>query len=279
MTMETLGNASTVLCFGGPYSNLQAAQAMRGVAERKGIGPEQVICTGDIVAYCSSPNETADLIRDWGCHVIKGNCEESLSVRADDCGCGFTDGSTCDLLSASWYTFANATLRDDLRDWMSRLPTSLTFEIGGKRARVVHGGVTDTSRFIFAGSPREEKCAELHAAGADIVIAGHCGIAFIESIAARTWFNAGAIGMPANDGTPDGWYGLINSGSEGGLTFSLHRLAYDYRTAARKLRDLGSRNPYADALESGRWPSLDVLPSREREATGIALTERSFQLG
>ena len=39
-----------LLCFGGPYSNLQALQAMLAEARRLGIPPERMLCTGDVVA-------------------------------------------------------------------------------------------------------------------------------------------------------------------------------------------------------------------------------------
>src|SRR5262249_49677416 len=59
-----------VLVFGGPYSNLEAAQAIRAEAARLGIPRERTICTGDIVAYCADPGATVALIRDWGIPVV-----------------------------------------------------------------------------------------------------------------------------------------------------------------------------------------------------------------
>ncbi|WP_246590245.1 metallophosphoesterase family protein [Marinobacterium ramblicola] len=96
-----------ILLFDGPYSNLAATRAMREVAERLQIPPEQCICTGDIVAYCGEPSETLELIRDWNLLVVMGNCEESLAQSALDCGCGFEQGSACSLLSDDWYRFSN----------------------------------------------------------------------------------------------------------------------------------------------------------------------------
>ncbi|MCD6580335.1 MAG: metallophosphoesterase [Desulfuromusa sp.] len=87
-----------MLVFGGPYSNLAATQAMWQQAEELAIPPERVICTGDLIAYCSEPQETLQLVRDWGIAVVQGNCEESLGKDAADCGCGFDEGTTCSLL-------------------------------------------------------------------------------------------------------------------------------------------------------------------------------------
>ena len=44
-----------VLCFGGPYSNLQATQALFAEARRLGVPPGRIVCTGDVLAYCADP--------------------------------------------------------------------------------------------------------------------------------------------------------------------------------------------------------------------------------
>lgn len=265
-----LAEQGPLLILGGPYSNLHATIAIRKIADRLDIQPSHVICTGDVVAYCAEPEETVQLIREWGCHVIKGNCEESLAERAPDCGCGFEAGTACDRLSKGWYPYADSRISDASREWMTALPTSLGFELAGRRVRVIHGGVKETSRFIFASTAANEKQAEFDKSRADIIIAGHCGIPFVQCIGERIWFNPGVIGMPANDGTSDGWYGLIEP-SEDGLCFSVERLSYDAGAAAAALRSAGSAPAYAEALSSGLWPSLDILPQAERDATGRAL--------
>jgi len=261
-----------LLIFGGPYSNLQATAAMHEAAGRLGIPANRVICTGDVVAYCADPEETVRLIRAWGCYVIKGNCEESLAERAPDCGCGFAEDTACDLLSKGWYPYADARISEDSRNWMAGLPDHLTFRLGAHRACVIHGGVVNRSRFLFASDEAGAKREECDAADADIMIAGHCGLPFIQRLGTRLWCNPGVIGMPANDGTPDGWYGVITA-TEAGLTVRLHRLPYDAALAAGRLRDAGSAPAYANALISGLWPSLDVLPQAERAVTGVRLEE------
>ena len=117
--MTNLGELhGTLMLFGGPYSNLQATQALRAEAERRCIPPANVICTGDVVAYCAQPNETIAELRDWGIPVVMGNCEESIGAGAGDCGCGFQPGTACDLLSATWYNFTLGVVESDHQQWM-----------------------------------------------------------------------------------------------------------------------------------------------------------------
>src|SRR5258708_15878664 len=87
---------------GGTYGNLEATEALRRVAGERDIPPSQTICTGDVVAYGADPQAAVDLIRDWGCAVVMGNCEEALAADAPDCGCGFEYGTPCSALSHHW---------------------------------------------------------------------------------------------------------------------------------------------------------------------------------
>src|SRR4029453_723931 len=128
--------------------------------------------------------------------------------------------------------------------------------------RFVHGGVDSINRFVFA-SARDAIAEELRRAKADVVVAGHAGIPFIERGEAGVWFNPGVIGMPANDGTPDVWYGLVrtlSSGHKAGVQLSTHRLAHAHLRAPAAPRRSGHADAYARTLVTGLWPSLDVLP-------------------
>jgi predicted phosphodiesterase len=265
-----------LLVFGGPYSNLRALTALRARAEELGIPASHCICTGDVVAYCAEPEEATAAIRAWGCHVVAGNCEEQLAAGAADCACGFAAGSECERLAKGWYPFANARISPANRAWMADLPKALTVDVGGWRLRVIHGGVDLINRFVFA-SEREVIAREWKQAGVDIVVAGHAGVPFIEKVGRGAWFNPGVIGMPANDGTPDVWYGLI--GLEAGhILLSTRRLAYDHIGAAAAMRRSRQADGYARTLVTGLWPSLDVLPPAERAATGEKLRQRTVRI-
>jgi predicted phosphodiesterase len=265
-----------LLVFGGPYSNLRALAALRARAEELGIPASHCICTGDVVAYCGEPEETTAAIRAWGCHVITGNCEEQLAVGADDCACGFEAGSECERLAKGWYPYANARISPPSRAWMADLPKTLSVDVGGWRLRVIHGGVGLINRFVFA-SERAAIAQEWEQADADIVIAGHAGVPFIEKVGGGAWFNPGVIGMPANDGTPEVWYGLIAM-EAGDILLSTRRLAYDHVDAAATMRRSGHADGYARTLVTGVWPSLDVFPSTERAATGRKLRQRTVRV-
>lgn len=280
--VRDLGDRSgPLLAFGGPYGNLQATQALRGEAERLGIPAHHVLCTGDLAAYGGDPEATAQLIRDWGIAVIQGNVEQALAAAAASCGCGYEADSACAALSESWYPFCAAATSDETKQWMGGLPDRLSLTAGSFRVAVIHGGVAVINRFLFKSTPGAEKSAEAAACGADLVIAGHSGLPFTEDLGpwngrARVWHNAGVIGLPANDGTPDVWYSLVEV-IDGGLVIHHRRLAYDYAAAARAMRRHGLPEGYAMALETGLWPSCDVLPAAERADRGRRIEPVAFR--
>ncbi|WP_390914516.1 metallophosphoesterase family protein [Pseudosulfitobacter sp. SM2401] len=250
----------TVLVFGGPYSNAQATTAVLAQAAVLGIAPSHVICTGDVVAYCGAPGRTVAAIRASDCTVVAGNCEVQLAAGAIDCGCGFEEGSACDVLSARWFSYASKHVRDADRSWMRRLPDIATFDHCGARYAVVHGGVTDVARFIWDSSDdavfdEEWNEIERFVGPVDHVIAGHCGVPFVKTTSRGRWMNAGVIGMPPHDGGVDTRFALLEQDA-----FVVRPLTYDVAGAVADMETAGLTQGYADALRTGYWPSQDVLP-------------------
>ncbi|MDX2472781.1 MAG: metallophosphoesterase family protein [Candidatus Krumholzibacteria bacterium] len=270
--VQQLGDLSgSLLVFGGPYSNLQATQAIKRVADTLGIPPERTVCTGDIVAYCADPAATLDLVRDWGIHVVKGNCEESLAAGALDCGCGFEQGTVCSALAVDWYRYASEQVSAEQRAWLRQLPSRIDLTWEGRSMAVIHGGLEVINRFIFPSASNDQIVREMELAPVDLVVGGHSGIPFGRQLDDRAWLNAGAIGLPANDGTRDGWYLLLEPTTSGSQA-SWHRLVYDAEQAAAAMRNRGLSGGYGNTLLTGLWPSLDVLPEQERREQGVPLS-------
>ncbi len=266
-TCDLGGVEAPLLVFGGPYGNLQATRALLAEAKRRGIPPRRLVCTGDLVAYCADPRATVELIRTAGVAVVMGNCEESVGADADDCGCGYAEGSSCDLLSAQWYQYCLGAVDAEAKSWMRRLPRRIRFTMAGRRLTVIHGGVGEINRFVFPSTATAEKAAELDESGTDGVIAGHSGLPFTELVDGRMWHNAGVIGLPANDATPRVWYSVLTPTGRG-ILVEHHALDYDHGAAARAMRDAGLPPDYAEALETGLWPNDELMPKADRCTRG-----------
>lgn len=246
-----------VLLFGGPYSNLQATQALFAAAGH--IPMSNRICTGDVVAYCADALATWDLVQAGCAAIVAGNCEKQLAEGAEDCGCGFEEGSLCDLASRGWYPYAAAQMAGrEAR--LAACPDVVVFTHEGRRYAAIHGGISDISRFIWPTCPQAVLQFEINAlqgivGDVDGVICGHCGIAFERVVNGCQWINAGVIGMPPHDGRPETRYAVL--GADGAR---FHTLGYDAAAASSRMQEQGLTQGYEEALLTGIWPSQDVLP-------------------
>jgi predicted phosphodiesterase len=171
-------------------------------------------------------------------------------------------------------------MTQDQRNWFGQLPEHLQLSVEDKSIRVVHGAASDINRFMFASQPDSDFLDEFALLDAnqkadshthtetDVVIAGHSGLPFTKHIANKQWHNSGALGMPANDGTQDVWFSVLES-IDNELTFSHHRLDYDVESAYQQMLKNNLTQGYHQALKTGLWPSMDVLPEFEKQQQGI----------
>lgn len=259
-----------LLIFGGVYSNFQALERLINIAKAKGIPASNIICTGDIVAYCAEPEACLQAIRAWGIHCIAGNVELQLVNDEEDCGCNFAESTRCDLFSKNWYPFAKSNLSSDSIQWLETLPEFIQFNYAQKECFVLHGSYNNTSEFIFKSSPWASKATQFEELGVDVILAGHCGIPFYDNQQGKYWLNAGVIGMPANDGASSVWYLELND-QQGLFDFDFHTFAYDHLQAACLMEQNNLPKAYAHTLRTGIWDNCDILPLVETKQQGLPL--------
>jgi len=267
---RTVNVGKRALVFGGAYGNLQATRAVFDYAQAHGFKPEQVIFTGDMVAYCGNPQETSDLIRNSGCHVVMGNCEESLGLGRDDCGCGFEDNTQCSILSAQWFSFCQEALNERTKEWMGTLPKEIIVKTGSFSLLCTHGTPETINEFVFPSDIANYRYKVPGAIGIDGYLVGHSGIPFLAEDDGRLWINSGAAGMPANDGSTVIWFVTLEADGDK-LEAQTHSLEYEHEDAAEAMMNAGLNNGYRGCLTNGIWPSHDVLPDHERSQTGSAV--------
>ena len=259
-----------LLLFGGVYSNLQALEQLISIAEAEGITPENCICTGDITGYCAQPEETVQLFKKWGAISIAGNVELQLANDSEDCGCDFKVGGRCDGFSKMWFPFTKGRLSEASLQWISEIPENISFDFGGKKITVVHGNYGNVSEFIFKSNANRSKENSFQLTQSDVIIAGHCGLPFHQTIKRKLWLNPGVIGMPANDGTTRVWYMLLEI-EKGELKYTHRSFDYDYKKAQQLMFKNHLPEEYADTLSSGIWDNMEILPELEKMGQGIPI--------
>ena len=260
-----------LLIFGGPYSNLQAITELQSIATQRGIPAQNIICTGDVVGYCAQPEESVQLVKEWGIHCISGNVEQNIVSGEDDCGCNYLEGGRCDLFSRTWFPYAIRSLSADSVHWMAALPQHLTFRYADKSVAVIHGSPAEVSEFVFASTPWATKKKHFNTTATEVMLAGHAGLPFADVQDSRYWLNAGVIGMPANEGTPRVWY-LVLDDAEGAFSCSFESFTYDHVLANQLMRKNELPEAYAQTLLTGIWDNCEILPEAEKALQGVPLT-------
>lgn len=263
--IETL--TGKVLLFGGVYSNLQAIEALIAIAKSEGIPPENCICTGDIIGYCAQPEETIQTFKDWNARSIVGNVEIQLRDDEADCGCDFTEGSRCDGFSQQWYPYAKSKLSKTSLDYLQTLPDHITFNYGNQKVSVVHGSYFNVSEFIFKSTDWAIKLPNFEALQSDIIIAGHSGLPFINEEKDKLWINPGVIGMPANDGSPEVWFTVLDDSLEP-LHVNFRKLDYNHTLTNKLMLNGLLPESYAKTIVSGIWDNMEILPEAEKQQQG-----------
>lgn len=266
--IKDLGNISgKMLLFGGVYSNLQALEALLKEVEKNDIPTSNMICTGDVIGYCAQPEEVSQLMRKHNITTIAGNVEQQIRDGEENCGCDFEEGTTCDSLSKTWYPFAQTHISEETKKWLETIPLNVTFTFGGKKCSIVHGSYFNISEFIFKSTPWEIKEPNFTKTKADLIIAGHCGLPFVETKHKKTWLNPGVIGMPANDKNTSVWYAILEE-KNGEINITHKQLEYDFQTAAQLMEKANLPTEYSLTLQTGVWDNCDILPEMETKNQG-----------
>ncbi|MGN6185033.1 MAG: metallophosphoesterase family protein [Thermoanaerobaculia bacterium] len=248
---------------GGIYSNYHALVATLDDIASRGI--ERVYFLGDLGAFGPYPDRIPQLLIDRGIAGIQGNYEESLSTRAEDCHCGYTDPRDNHYAQISYdYTFANTS--DRYKDWMGTLPREIRFTAGGLRFLLVHGSPRTINEFLWRStSPDpflEKLCRDFET---DVLVCTHTGLHWHKALGDRTHvINAGVIGRPANDGQTNVWYTIVDV-ADGALNVEFVPVHYDYQALANEMRSEGLPEQFIETILTGWWTTcLEILPVKER---------------
>lgn len=252
-----------VALFGGVYSNHLALAAAVDDARSRGV--DAIYCLGDLGAFGPHPDRVFPLLRDHGIEVVKGNYDDSIARGLDDCQCGYTDPRDNHYARLSYrYTFENTS--EDNRAWMAGFPDEVRFRLGDLEVLACHGSPRQTNEFLWESTTPThflDKLCRDH--GCDVIVGTHTGLHWSRSWdVGRAYVNVGALGRPANDGSTDVWYTIVEAdGRELETTFV--PVSYDHEGLAREMREEELPEEFVETILTGWWTTcLEILPGKER---------------
>ncbi len=238
------------------HANLEAVTAC--LADAREHGAERLAFLGDLVGYGADPGAVVDLVRS---HVERG----ALAVKGNHDAAAITGKSdfmheTAEI-AVAW---TRARLDDAQRGFLASLP--LVVQEGN--LFLVHASaeapqewtyVTDPLRagralaasapasWVFCGHVHEPVLYTAGAAGRPVPFRPVPGVA-IPLPPHRRWLAiVGSAGQP-RDGNTAACYAMLDTDPP---TLTFHRVAYDWRSAAAKVRSAGLPESLARRLERG----------------------------
>ena len=251
-----------IAAFGGVYSNPYALAALADDSRARGC--ESLYCLGDLGGFGAECDAVLPLLREHAVTTIAGNYDIAIARGDEDCGCGYADERD-NHFAQLMYDYTRAHTSPELAAWMGELPGELRLEIGGVDVHMVHGSPLLVNDFLWESLDDDELELRVRASGADLLLCTHTGIPWQRDVLGTRIVNVGAIGRPANDGSTDVWYAVIDL--EDGVVEHVEHvaLAYDWRAQADSMRAAGLPEPFVETIETGWWTTcLEVVPPPER---------------
>ena len=250
-----------IAAFGGVYSNPRALRAT--IADARTRGCERLICLGDLGGFGADPDAVWQPLLGAGVECIAGNYDLAIASGADDCGCGYSDPRD-NHYAQVMYDFTRARTAPEFAAWMGSLPLEWREGVDGVDVHMVHGSPLAVNDFLWESLGDEECGRRVAASGADVLVCTHTGIPWSREVDGTLVVNCGTIGRSANNGSPAGWYALIDC-EAGEARAELVPVAYDASAHADEIRAAGLPEAFAVTAETGWWTTcLEVVPPTER---------------
>ncbi len=250
-----------IAVFGGVYANPYALRALLDDASAREC--TELYCLGDLGGFGAECDAVWPLLAEHGVQTLAGNYDVAIGRGDDDCGCGYSDERD-NHYAQLMYDHTKANTAPAFAAWMRDLPGEIRREIGGADVHMVHGSPLAVNDFLWESLDDDELAVRVAASGADVLLCTHTGIAWQREVAGTLVVNVGAVGRPANDGTTDVRYAVLDL--EGGAARAeLVALGYDWRAQAASMRAAGLPEPFVETIETGWWTTcLEAVPPRER---------------
>ncbi len=248
---------------GGPYANPYALEAF--ITDARNRGCERLFCLGDLGGFGAEMDPLWPMLIDADVECIAGNYDVALARGDSDCGCGYRDRQDNEFAQLI-YDHTRAHTSAAFAAWMGTLPTERRVRIGGCDLHLVHGSTVALNDFWWESLSDQEHQARVALSDADVILCTHSGLPWQRRTGDTLTVNVGVLGKPANDGTTNVWYAVLDL-ADGVAEAELVALDYDWQAQATSMRSAGLPEPFVDTIENGWWTTcLEILPPRERAA-------------
>ncbi|WP_407539265.1 metallophosphoesterase family protein [Deinococcus radiomollis] len=223
------------------HGNIHALTAVKRFLVEQAIS--QVIVLGDLVGYGASPGPVIDFIRreSWTCGLGSSDARVAFDLNAH----GERRG-----VSETVLAWTRETLSPEQLEFLRRLPAGGRVNTPVGRLRYFHGSPHNPEQRLDLMAQDRELEALAEQLGSRIVVAGGTHIPFIRHVADTIFLDPGSVGLSLNH-EPGADVAILELQ---GLRpkIGLHKVAYDYHSAAFDIMAWSLPPVIAEVIKTGR---------------------------
>ena len=211
------------------HSNVLALESVLKDIKEKSI--DLTVCLGDLVGYCTFPNEVINLIRDNNILTIKGNYDEAVGEELMVCGCNYPDPKDAENagLSLNW---SIDNVSDKNKRFLRELPDELRLTFKGKSILFVHGSPKLINEYLNEDS--EEAREIMGCLTDDVLVCGHTHKPYYKRYGDKILINAGSVGKPKT-GNPNANYVIMDVTED--IKVEIIEVLYDFEKIASAIEE------------------------------------------
>lgn len=227
------------------HSNIFALGAVLNDIKRHNV--DLTVCVGDLVGYCTFPNEVIDLIRDLNISTVMGNYDDAVGNELMVCGCDYPDPKDMENAGISLNWTIDET-KEENKLFLRELPKELVMVFENKTVKFVHGSPRKLNEYLKENSAEADEIME--ELDEDILICGHTHKPYYKKYGSKMLVNAGSVGKPKT-GNPKANYVVLSKYGED-IRIEIIEVPYDFEKTAAAIEQKGLPKEFADLIRTGK---------------------------
>lgn len=224
-------------------NHLALLAVLRDISDKKA---DFIICLGDLVGYCTFPNEVIGILKERNILCVMGNYDEAVGYERFICGCDYPDPKDAEnaAMSLNW-TIDN--VNDKNKEFLRELPENVQMIINKKKIEFVHGSPRMMNEYLKEDSAAAKEVMDTFTG--DILVCAHTHKPYSKYYGKKLLVNSGSVGK-SKTGKPDANYIILDVKDE--INVEINEVSYDYNTIADAIIEKGLPNEFADMIRTGR---------------------------
>jgi putative phosphoesterase len=222
------------------HANIHALRAVWKKFED--VHVSQVVCLGDLVGYCATPDEVLRFLRDQNIQTTMGSSEARLAFDMNE-------RSAREGIADQTIEWSKTRLSPDDLKWMRSLPMTGKMQTNHGRLRFMHGLPDDPDARVDMADSQKNLNALLEKLTCQILLTAGSHVPSVREVNQGFVVNPGSVGLSLN-GEPGADCAVLDFTSPK-LRVELYKVPYNYSAAAFDILTWDLPSVVADVIKNG----------------------------